>query len=232
MSDPIQYSCGCINQVCETWGVLRSVSKCEGHIAEGGKTGIAHHEEMGAVKNGIVRSLSYIEELREPLKELGFVLPKRKSRRGSHALEIGCGVGVYAKWISNHGYDYLGIEPDAEVCAFAAKQFAKRGIGFQAKTFEELSLRQRFRVILAAHVFEHMEDAPGMMAKALKMLEPDGVLIIVIPNDEDPVNPDHIWTFTPENLKSTLEKVGFREVKMTLRRRIEREQFIYSVCRK
>lgn len=226
----LTYACGCVNRINPEWMVQQSVSKCAFHTSEQNKLGIMHHVEMGAIKDGVVQSEHYIAEITEPLAELGYELPKVKS---GNALEIGCGAGMYIKWLRSHGFTYTGIEPDKEIAEFTRKEFGRKGVGIDTRPFDEkLILKAKFDVILACHVFEHLPDSPEMMRKAHGMLDDDGKLILIVPNDDDPVNPDHFWFFTPQNLRATLAKIGFSDVKMTIRQRVKHEKFIYCIASK
>lgn len=210
--------------------IQQSVSKCAFHLSEQNKLGLAHHIEMGAIKDGIVQSDHYVAELVEPLKEMGYLLPRR---HGAQALEIGCGAGMYIRWLQSHGFNYLGIEPDLEIAKFTREKFAKRGVGIDTRLFDEkFVVRTRYAVVLACHVFEHLPDSPEMMRKVCGMLDKEGKLILIVPNDDDPVNPDHFWFYTPQSLRATLETVGFRHVKMTIRQRVKHEKFIYCIASK
>jgi 2-polyprenyl-3-methyl-5-hydroxy-6-metoxy-1,4-benzoquinol methylase len=76
-------------------------------------------------------------------------------------------------------------------------------------------------VIWASHVIEHMPDVEGFLAKARRLLKPDGVLIILIPSSESLrarlhlttwhlVNPPgHLWGFRPSTLRNVLSNNGF-----------------------
>lgn len=226
----IRYSCGCENWINPQWMIQQSLTKCAFHTAEQNKLGLAHHIEMGAIKDGRVQSDHYVEELTEPLKEMGYILPRRK---GANALEIGCGAGMYIRWLVSHGFNYLGIEPDIEIAEFTRSKFGKRGVGIDTRPFDEkFYVRTRYSIILACHVFEHMKDSPEMMRKAWGMLEKDGKLILIVPNDEDPVNPDHYVFLTPQTLRATLETVGFRDIKITVRQRVKHEKFLYCLASK
>jgi 2-polyprenyl-3-methyl-5-hydroxy-6-metoxy-1,4-benzoquinol methylase len=219
------YPCSCVNIIDPDWGVEKNVSKCQFHVDTGGKLGKAHHEEMGAIKDGKTQHISYELELMECLDELGVNIKTRK--KAGTVLEIGCGAGSYIPWLKKKGFDYFGLECDTEIAEHTRKAFR---VPVDTRPLESYLVARKFNLILAAHVFEHLKDAPAMLVKTRRMLERGGKLIMIVPNDEDPVNPDHLWFFTPENLKSTLERIGFSNVVLTMKRRVKHEQFIYCVA--
>lgn len=219
-----QHACGCRNFLDPEWAVERSYSKCAFHKSESGKSGIAHHEEMGAIKDGIVAHEVYVDELVDPLDEMDVSIGATK---GSRCLEIGCGVGSYIPMLRCAGYEYEGIEPDHEIALLT-------NASFEAKVFcglyEEFQSNHLFDLIFCAHAFEHMEHAPDMMAKAFSQLRNGGRLLLIIPNDDDPVNPDHLWFFNEASLRSVLMKIGFTDIRMAVRQRVKHEKFIYCAC--
>ena len=71
-----------------------------------------------------------------------------------------------------------------------------------------------------------------MIRKMAAYLDHGGELWIIVPDDSDPVNPDHLWFFTEATLRSTIEAAGLEVVRMAKRKYIERENFIYCRARK
>lgn len=224
--------CGCTVFTDPEWGVTRSYKKCAFHISEGGKSGIAHHEVMGAIKDGVVQHDGYVSELVEPLVEMDAMIPLVKSGR---LLEIGCGVGSYIPYLMGLGYDYVGAEMDGEVSIIAGRQRGWKNGMWDTPIiywggYEGMPIEESYDVIFCAHAFEHMADAPGMMAKAFSQLKPGGRLVLIIPNDEDLCNPDHLWFFNETSLRSTLMRIGFQDIRMASKRRVPQEMFIYCAA--
>lgn len=218
--------CGCTDFIDPEWGVRRNYKKCEHHQRVGGQSGIKHHEVMGAIKDGVVEHGTYALELAEPLNEMGVSLG---APRGAKCLEIGCGVGSYIPLLLTAGFDYIGIEPDAEIAELTNNNF---DVLIEPEDYEGMEAPHPFDLIFCAHAFEHMAHAPDMMAKAFSQLKEGGRLVLIIPNDEDTMNPDHLWFFTQADLHFTLMRIGFQDIRTTMRRRVPQEQFIYAVAHK
>lgn len=241
---PGMIACPCVNVVNPEWGILHSIEKCAGHRKEAVAAVVrdyAHFSELGAIVDGIPQHLKYTSELLEPLDAMEVVVP---GSDGGDLLEIGPGLGMYTSFFLQRGYKYQAVEP----CSWAAQWIRNTFLvpvfegSFEdyvpeprASFFPNL-IRSRFprlfEGIVAAHVIEHMVDAPGALQRIHGMLDEDGRLYMIVPDDEDPWNPEHLWFFTPDSLESTLYKVGFRDVRIATRRRIEREQFLYAWARK
>jgi SAM-dependent methyltransferase len=220
------YPCGCVNAVDPEWGILRRVSTCAAHQAEGGKTGLQHYIDMGCIVDGVPQSQKYAGELWEAMDEIGESLMPLGNPHGGRMLEIGSGLSLYAPFFMKNWY-YEGIEPDLEAARWAESAFMVR---ISRKRIEDIQQKPiaLWDMILAAHVFEHLGDAPATMNKVLGMLAPGGRLILIVPNGEDdPVNPDHKFFFTQATLRSTLERIGFTDVRMVEKQIVKHERFIY-----
>lgn len=223
------YPCGCINQIDPEWGILHSMAKCEKHHAEGGKTGLQHYIDMGCIVNGVPQHAKYECEMQDALEEINSEV--RRLSGNPSALEIGSGLSMYAPLFLSRGFRYEAIERDSEAENWASSTFGVAVHNIEFERFDPSYLE--YSIILAAHVFEHLDDAPAMMKKAFDMLVPGGRLILIVPNGEDdPVNPDHVWFFTPATLRSTLDRIGFTDVRMVEKRIVPKERFIYASATK
>jgi hypothetical protein len=53
-----------------------------------------------------------------------------------------------------------------------------------------------------------------------------------VPDDSDPVNPDHLWHFDERTLRGCVEAAGLVVERLVVRKYIERENFLYVRARK
>jgi SAM-dependent methyltransferase len=212
--------------------VTCAVSKCESHLAEQTRARDSRqvYESMSALVDGVPQNRRLIEELLEPLESMDFAWPWPDTRNRV-ALELGCGIGLYVPWLLASGFIYVGVEPDPWAREFCAMNHRVQVI---EKKFEDLAaVGVGADLVLAAHVLEHLPHAPVALEKIHdSYLSPGGMLILLIPDDTDLWNPDHYWFFNTETLRATLERIGFRDVRMAVRKRIPRENFIYATARK
>lgn len=227
------YPCGCMNAVAigpPLITILKSIFKCGYHLEHAGAGGLNHYIRMGALVNGVPRHQHYINELREALPKLESQLRdiNEGNSTSSTAIEIGCGLGMYAPFFMNLRYQYFGVDTDADARAFVASNFDVDVY----PSMEECPIRVH-DVIMAAHVLEHIPESPIIVLKKwFNALHKNGRIVIIIPDDEDPVNPDHLWFFTEKCLRDILAHVGFVEVETAVRRRVKHENFIYATARK
>lgn len=220
----IEYRCGCVNGIYPQ-GVLHSVSKCPRHEAASGMSGQAYYERLGRVDSeGRGLPSRHVEELTEALGPI----PHATAGRWP-ALEIGGGCSAYCRSILDAGYSYEGIEPDPWAAKWTADTY---GVACYPEKFEDVVLALDYSLILAAHCLEHMDDAPVAIRRCASLLMPGGQLWIVVPNDDDPLNPDHLWYFDCESLRSCLESAGLVVDRVESRQIVKHEEFIYARCTK
>lgn len=225
----ITYNCGCVNEIHRPSGVLHSVEKCEGHRREQRAPetlGRAYYEDLHAIEDGIPQCSRYLREIEEAL---GPFPPHRRADDGV-ALEIGCGVSMYAPAILKAGYSYVAVEPSEWAARCTSNMY---DVPVIVGTFEDLVADDgSFSLILAAHSLEHAGDAPNAIGKCARLMSTGAELWIVIPNDDDPLNPEHLWFFDEDTLLSCLTGAGLVVDDFQSKRRIERECFLYARARK
>lgn len=219
--DTLHYACGCRNEV-STFGALRSVAKCDGHrreAREAGELGDDYYRSNGALDDDAPSR--YEAELAEVLGTL-----PAPPVPGAVAMEVGCGASPYVRAIRRAGWAYHGLDASAWACEWMRCRY---GADMTRADFAAWTPTLAPGLILCAHAIEHMHDAPAAILKMADMLTPGGELWAIVPDDSDPINPDHIWTMHRSGLQYILESAGMRVYRLDERRRIEREKFIY--CR-
>ena len=135
------------------------------------------------------------------------------------ALEIGCGEGWMLAALRRKGWQVLGTERTAASARFAVQE---NHLHMVVGNLDALQPTPRFDLIFMHHVLEHMPDPLVTLRACSRLLKPDGVLLIIVPNlaswqfrwtrqhwfhlDV----PRHVTHFTPATLSQALEKAGFR----------------------
>jgi len=77
-----------------------------------------------------------------------------------------------------------------------------------------------------------MKDAPAAVKKMANHLMPGGMLYILVPDDTDLTNPDHLWFFNRVSLARVMALAGLEVESIVLRQRVPHEQFIYCKAKK
>jgi 2-polyprenyl-6-hydroxyphenyl methylase/3-demethylubiquinone-9 3-methyltransferase len=105
--------------------------------------------------------------------------------KGLRILDIGCGAGILSEPLARLGADMVGIDPAAENIEAARLHAAEGGIAidYRATTAETLAeAGERFDVVLAMEVVEHVVDVPAFVATCAAMVKPGGLLVMATLN--------------------------------------------------
>jgi SAM-dependent methyltransferase len=221
----VKYRCGCENELDAEWGIVRCVAKCQHHrdyLAVEREQGQEYYQRLGTIDSeGKPKVTQHVQEI----EAAGIPIP---AVNDGVALEIGCGCSPYVGMLRELGYSYTGLDYRPWVAEWMRQTFGVEAVACSFEDFEG----GPFDLIFAAHFFEHVPHAPNAMKKAYDMLRAGGTLYLIVPDDQDPTNPDHQTFFTESSLLRLLERLGFRELRSHVARIVDRELFIYASGRK
>jgi len=142
-------------------------------------------------------------------------------RRDFNMLDVGCGTGWISRIWADSGASVTGLEPSDNRAAIARK----RGLRVLQCYVEDLDIDERFDLIVARHVIEHIENPRVMLKNLASRLSNDGLLLLVVPNidcigrkvfdaDWNWVLPWHCSFFSPHSLLHLLNSCGFHAEKL------------------
>jgi SAM-dependent methyltransferase len=98
---------------------------------------------------------------------------------GGRFLDVGCGTGDHVATFSQFGMEAEGIEPSA----FAAKKAQELGRKVFCGTLQEAHYPDsQFDVVSMTHVLEHVPQPLEVLQECYRILKPDGILVIGVPN--------------------------------------------------
>lgn len=133
-------------------------------------------------------------------------------------LDIGCSFGHIVQAAARQGYDAYGVDLAEEV----ARHACERGLKVLAGHLRHLPFDDCFfDVVHARHVLEHELEVYQSLAEIRRVLAPDGLLAITVPDGDCPKvrrrggkyvrfwTPDHMLTFTRPTLTELLRRAGF-----------------------
>lgn len=103
---------------------------------------------------------------------------------GLRLLDIGCGAGLLCEPLARLGAQVVGIDPSANNIA-AAKLHADKGhlpIDYRCTSVEAMDLRERFDIVLAMEVVEHVADIGMFLNRCAAMLKPTGLMVVATLN--------------------------------------------------
>lgn len=153
--------------------------------------------------------------------------PGAKKTGGKRMLEFGSGPGLFLKYAKKRGWKVLGIEASKQAIAFSKKN----KIPVIDKFYEEVNPNDlgKFDAIVMFEFLEHVPDPAHVLKFSHKLLKPDGIISIGVPNDYNPLQrivrkylrvkpywlapPFHINYFTIDSLSKLLKKNGFKVVR-------------------
>jgi 2-polyprenyl-6-hydroxyphenyl methylase/3-demethylubiquinone-9 3-methyltransferase len=102
------------------------------------------------------------------------------SLAGLRILDIGCGGGILSEPLARLGADVTGADPSETNISVARLHAAENGlaIDYRATTVEVLSAAgERFDIVLAMEVVEHVADVNLFVKLAATMVKPGGLMI-------------------------------------------------------
>jgi 2-polyprenyl-6-hydroxyphenyl methylase/3-demethylubiquinone-9 3-methyltransferase len=107
--------------------------------------------------------------------------PKRLDcLKGLRILDIGCGGGILSEPLARLGAEVVGADPsetNIEVGKLHAAQ-AELAIDYRCTTAEDLAdAGERFDIVLAMEVVEHVSDVSLFVRRCAEMVKPDGLMI-------------------------------------------------------
>jgi SAM-dependent methyltransferase len=159
------------------------------------------------------------------------LLASQRSLAGSRLLDVGSGHGWFLDVANRAGASASGIEPDAQMVEVARA----RGLDVRAGFFpQDLPATDRFDIIAFNDVLEHIPDARSTLEACHRLLSPDGLLAINVPNADGigfrtarllrrvgvagpydrfwqvGLPSPHVHYFTGRGIEILLERCGFR----------------------
>jgi 2-polyprenyl-6-hydroxyphenyl methylase / 3-demethylubiquinone-9 3-methyltransferase len=100
--------------------------------------------------------------------------------KGLRMLDIGCGAGILSEPLARLGARMVGADPAEENIAVAKAHAQENGVAvdYRATTAEDLAFgHERFDVVLAMEVVEHVTDVNEFVATCASMVKPGGLMI-------------------------------------------------------
>jgi 2-polyprenyl-3-methyl-5-hydroxy-6-metoxy-1,4-benzoquinol methylase len=149
-------------------------------------------------------------------------------------LDIGCGEGWALKFFKRKGLNVTGIDYSSHGISSINPELNKylTAGNILAIINDWIQSKKSYDIILLDNVLEHLLDPVLVTKKLKKLLKPDGICIIEVPNDfsslqeylyqNDKINspfwvtsPDHISYFNKEGLTNLFVQNGFKRVHLS-----------------
>ena len=137
-------------------------------------------------------------------------------------LDVGCGTGDFLKIALTDGWTVTGIEPNEQARKIANVKTNQNV--FEIDHLDNLK-EHTFDVITLWHVLEHLPKLDTHIQLFRKLLKPNGLLIIAVPNYKsyDAAHykefwaaydvPRHLWHFSRKSINKLFQKENFTLIK-------------------
>ncbi|NYZ16256.1 bifunctional 2-polyprenyl-6-hydroxyphenol methylase/3-demethylubiquinol 3-O-methyltransferase UbiG [Azospirillum sp. RWY-5-1] len=128
---------------------------------------------LNPLRLGYIRDTACRRLGRDPLS--------RAPLSGLSLVDIGCGGGLLSEPLARMGADVTGVDAAERNVKTAAAHAAESGVpvDYSATTAEDLAAAgERFDIVLAMEVIEHVADVPLFVKSCAALLAPGGVLFL------------------------------------------------------
>lgn len=150
------------------------------------------------------------------LKRITSLLPA--TTENPAILEAGCSTGVLLRCLRDGGLKNIsGLEINAAAAAVGAD---KLGITIHNTSIEQFNSEERYDLIIAYAIIEHVIDPVAALRKLAMMLTSNGVIFFAVPNFNGALRrllgdkwlwyipPYHLHHFTPKSMRLALQSAG------------------------
>ncbi|MDW8002914.1 MAG: class I SAM-dependent methyltransferase [Deltaproteobacteria bacterium] len=133
---------------------------------------------------------------------------------GKRLLEIGVGSGSFLSYARKAGFYVTGCDLSPSI---SRKVEQRHGIPVRCCKIEDLAEGERYDIVVANHVLEHVQRPISFLSSINRVLNEGGVVHIAVPNLRCwearlpgwiGYQPYHLLYFSPETLKIAIEQAG------------------------
>jgi 2-polyprenyl-3-methyl-5-hydroxy-6-metoxy-1,4-benzoquinol methylase len=155
--------------------------------------------------------------------------------------DVGCGYGHLLKLAEKRGWTAVGYDID---CSTVQRISNETGIKIYCGNFSQLNMSEgKFDVVSMLHVIEHLKEPNIYLEIISKILKDDGIFFLALPNIKSRSavlkyfleriglrrtkigayydTGHHLWYFSPDSIKFTLKKFGFKVIDMRSGRHVK-----------
>ncbi len=142
-------------------------------------------------------------------------------KKTTSLLDIGAGPGHFISHVKDRVLNVEAVELHPGQADYCRKT---HNITVHEDLISALDMTEKFDIVCAFSVLEHVPDPVDFLTKAMSFVKPGGVLFIEVPNSQDPLlslydvpnysnfyfRPEHLYDFNKQSLAKLFETAGFR----------------------
>ncbi|MHC4277294.1 MAG: class I SAM-dependent methyltransferase [Planctomycetota bacterium] len=146
------------------------------------------------------------------------VFLSERHRLGESLLDLGCGNGLFPHLAKKRGYHAVGIDYNSAAINEGKKRFGLGDDELLCTSLEAyVKTNKTFDVVTLFETLEHLDNPNEVMENVKKLLKPNGLLILTVPNrnrfldtiGEWDYPPMHLTQWSPKALERFVESNGF-----------------------
>ncbi|HUY12647.1 MAG TPA: class I SAM-dependent methyltransferase [Terriglobia bacterium] len=149
-------------------------------------------------------------------------------KSGGAILDLGCSSGGFLSALKGPAWKLFGIEMSERVAREAEEKTSAQV--FVGDILDAQFPPESFDAITCFHVFEHVYQPKGVLAKVYEWLKPGGIFYTEMPNIDSAGArifrsywyalelPRHLYHFSPGSLRNLAKAAGLQEVSITTHR--------------
>lgn len=131
-------------------------------------------------RRGALKKLESIYRKIALRDHVSFIARAAKSRPGLDLLDVGCGSGTLLGLLKQRGFHAMGVDFSEEAAKVAQ---AVNGVRVIVGSLEQAAFpKESFDVVTLFHVMEHVTNPREVLAEVLRILRPDGIVVLQVPN--------------------------------------------------
>jgi SAM-dependent methyltransferase len=166
-----------------------------------------------------VQEAAYVDEEAGQRATAALALDRiERHRTPGRLCDLGCWVGFLVSEAGKRGWDACGLEPSRFAAEYARSTL---GLNVLTGTLESADLPEgEFDAVMMGDVIEHLPAPGGALDRIHRLLAPEGVLMLALPDAGSRVAgllgarwwsvlPTHVQYFTRESLSRLLSRHGF-----------------------
>lgn len=173
--------------------------------------------------SGYSKTISYIDTFNKDVADEYFTNIhnsfKEYINKDSHILDMGAGRGEFSQFLQTLGYtNIIAVEPSKDNYEYMRANHLESLLADTFTIDQKTSLK--FDLIILSHTLEHILDFKNALVNLKKLLSPNGIIYIEVPDSEkyDQVNfPsyffftfEHIIHFTKSDFENLAKNYGFK----------------------